>query len=562
LRQIPYQISKWASSTLVGLKQLPASEVTGTGKDDVTSTPRPMLGLDRLQTEEWRGWMQLVLVAYHYWRGHFLYNWIRVFVSSYVWLSGFGNHLYYSDVDYDNHRKRAPDFSWRRTTQILLRVNLLPKLLSIMCAVPPSLFYMCELQFSTFVCCYIVGYCYYRTKSLGPFGAAVCKHTAIWALVVLHVLFFEIYERNLENAFEVMGQGGRAVPGSRESDWNSWFTRLFHSVSLSFFAEVREFLFRFRLSKYDGLYGILFAEYVFMPIRNLITNERRKKIMKIENLKASSAQPKSNAVPQESSNDLEETVFTRKTKDRFSSKETVSTIASPGDMDDDSPTGAHTRERRKASNVEDERPVAVDAQASKTSSVALDSGARNTDKSPEAKVVILSSATVFTGLSLLSFAVILIGIWHHYYGGLADKFSYNEHHPYVSWMPIVALVLLRNAPEALLDKPIYSPFLAWFGSLSLELYVLQCHILMCGNVEKILVLVPGGWDAVDRVGRRTQPVQGGLPYMFNTVLCWVLYVAAADFAKRLVARLCKHVDYQFWGKKEEAYKLSKASKQE
>ena len=53
----------------------------------------PFLG--REQTEEWKGWMQILFIAYHYYRARFIYNEIRVFVSSYVWMTGFGNFLYF-----------------------------------------------------------------------------------------------------------------------------------------------------------------------------------------------------------------------------------------------------------------------------------------------------------------------------------------------------------------------------------------------------------------------------------------------------------------------------------
>ena len=48
--------------------------------------------LSRPQTEEWKGWMQFAFIMYHYYRAWSAYNWIRVFVSSYVWMTGWGNY--------------------------------------------------------------------------------------------------------------------------------------------------------------------------------------------------------------------------------------------------------------------------------------------------------------------------------------------------------------------------------------------------------------------------------------------------------------------------------------
>lgn len=61
-------------------------------------TPKPasrgVTFLNRGQTEEWKGWMQWAFIMYHYYRAWSAYNWIRVFVSSYVWMvSGRGMQI-------------------------------------------------------------------------------------------------------------------------------------------------------------------------------------------------------------------------------------------------------------------------------------------------------------------------------------------------------------------------------------------------------------------------------------------------------------------------------------
>jgi len=47
----------------------------------------------RDQTEEWKGWMQVMFVWYHYFAAKETYNWIRVFIACYVWMTGFGQLL-------------------------------------------------------------------------------------------------------------------------------------------------------------------------------------------------------------------------------------------------------------------------------------------------------------------------------------------------------------------------------------------------------------------------------------------------------------------------------------
>ena len=49
----------------------------------------------KLQTEEWKGWMQFVFLAYHYYHQIETYNAVRVFISCYVWMTGFGNFSFF-----------------------------------------------------------------------------------------------------------------------------------------------------------------------------------------------------------------------------------------------------------------------------------------------------------------------------------------------------------------------------------------------------------------------------------------------------------------------------------
>lgn len=72
--------------------------------------------INRQQTEEWKGWMQVLFLLYHYYEAREVYNAIRVFIASYVWMTGFGNFAYY-------HKTR--DFSAGRFAQMMWRLNLL-----------------------------------------------------------------------------------------------------------------------------------------------------------------------------------------------------------------------------------------------------------------------------------------------------------------------------------------------------------------------------------------------------------------------------------------------------
>ena len=99
--------------------------------------------LSRHQTEEWKGWMQWAFILYHYYRAYFAYNEIRVFVSAYVWMTGFGNFLYFD-------KKR--DYSWERLLSMWLRINYFPLLLCLVVGVPLELFYIVPLHTVAFFC--------------------------------------------------------------------------------------------------------------------------------------------------------------------------------------------------------------------------------------------------------------------------------------------------------------------------------------------------------------------------------------------------------------------------
>ena len=100
------------------------------------SCKQPTL-LNRDQTEEWKGWMQVLFLLYHYFEAKELYNAIRIFIAGYVFLTGFGNFSYY--------HVRA-DFSCGRFAQMLWRLNFF--VFFACCALNNSyvLYYICPMH--------------------------------------------------------------------------------------------------------------------------------------------------------------------------------------------------------------------------------------------------------------------------------------------------------------------------------------------------------------------------------------------------------------------------------
>lgn len=74
------------------------------------------------------------------------------------------------------------------------------------------------------------------------------------------------------------------------------------------------------------------------------------------------------------------------------------------------------------------------------------------------------------------------------------KPHYNALHPFTSWIPITAWIVLRNVHPALRARS--SALLAWCGTITLETYIAQSHTWMATNVadgqpKAVLAVVPG-----------------------------------------------------------------------
>ena len=102
--------------------------------------------LNRRQTNEWKGWMQVAFVMYHYAHAEPIFAPIRVFVSAYVWMTGFGNGIFFWTKS---------DFSAKRFWQCIWRMNFLVVPLSLVSHTAWILYYVVALHTTHFIFIYL-----------------------------------------------------------------------------------------------------------------------------------------------------------------------------------------------------------------------------------------------------------------------------------------------------------------------------------------------------------------------------------------------------------------------
>lgn len=149
------------------------SVMAGNGARAVADVNDDTEVLNRDQTEEWKGWMQFMFLLYHYYRADEVYNAIRIMVTCYVWMTGFGNFSFFY---------LKSDFGSIRVLQMLWRLNFLVLFLCLTQGTTYISYYICLLHTYYFFMVYVTMRIGYEKN-----------HTKWWIRIKLAVLAIIIY---------------------------------------------------------------------------------------------------------------------------------------------------------------------------------------------------------------------------------------------------------------------------------------------------------------------------------------------------------------------------------
>lgn len=180
--------------------------------------------LGREQTEEWKGWMQFIFLLYHYFHAEEVYNSVRVMITCYVWMTGFGNFSFF-------YIKR--DYSWLRLVQMLWRLNFTVVLLMWTHGNTWILYYICPMHTFYFLVVFVTMYVYQNVNH-SKWGIRV----KILLLGLLIYLVWDINKGLFDFLFAWLGTD-KVIGANSGSVW--------------------EYYFRTSLDHWSSYFGMIFA---------------------------------------------------------------------------------------------------------------------------------------------------------------------------------------------------------------------------------------------------------------------------------------------------------------
>ena len=202
--------------------------------------------LNREQTEEWKGWMQFMFLTYHYFHASEVYNAIRIMITCYVWMTGFGNFSFF-------YLKQ--DFSIVRMIQMFWRLNFLVFFLCMGLNNTYILYYICPLH--TFY--FFVVFAIMKCGSKYNHGKWDIRIKLFIASLIIYLIW---------DAFD-----------SKVFEFIFWPVLSTNSIIGAPAGTLWEWYFRSSLDHWSTLFGMIFAlNYPFLKKSFQVIEEQNKKI--------------------------------------------------------------------------------------------------------------------------------------------------------------------------------------------------------------------------------------------------------------------------------------------
>mmetsp|Transcript_111241 Transcript_111241/g.309802 ORF Transcript_111241/g.309802 Transcript_111241/m.309802 type:complete len:601 (-) Transcript_111241:179-1981(-) len=192
--------------------------------------------MHRDQTDEWKGWMQIMFIMYHYFAEKEVYNAIRIYIAAYVWMTGYGNFCLYA--------RRKDAFSLRRLLHVLFRLNFLGFCMCILLNNEYMLYYICAMH--TLFTLFVMAVLHIKRKLNSSLQGVYAKLAGVALLVAL------LYDGPSAVFRAVFG----TLPVVRP-------LMAFHDpLHPEFTDEMHEWHFRSGLDRFIWIVGMLFAFHV------------------------------------------------------------------------------------------------------------------------------------------------------------------------------------------------------------------------------------------------------------------------------------------------------------
>lgn len=132
--------------------------------------------LNRLQTDEWKGWMQWLFIMYHYCAASSIYNFIRVFICAYVWMTGYGNFIYFTTTG---------NFCLGRFIHMMWRLNFAVVMLMLVMNKSWMVYYICPLHTFYFVLTFLVCFVYKH----GNASDSVLRYKILFTFLAIAIMW-------------------------------------------------------------------------------------------------------------------------------------------------------------------------------------------------------------------------------------------------------------------------------------------------------------------------------------------------------------------------------------